>query len=266
MRPPSFGMFNEQEKLKISKVTMSQFVASENPTLAFDLEELNQRFASAHPRNVLAWCVENIPTGLVQTSAFNVNGMVIMHILYRELRLAQPVPVLFLDTLHHFPETSALVRKAQEVYALNLKVYKVPDVDSRKAFAARYGEALWDTDIEKFHQVTKVEPLERGLNELRAVAWITGRRQDQSSTRATTPIFQLDKKQRLKINPLAIWTSKDVWTYVAEHDVIYNPLHDQGYPSIGDQPTTTPVSEDEDERAGRWRGTGKTECGIHLIV
>ena len=251
-----------KRNLQISKVTMIQCVAPENPTLAFALEELNQRFETAHPRNVLAWCLENIPTGLVQSSAFNVNGMVIMHILYQELN-ARPVPVLFLDTLHHFPETLALVRKATEVYGLDLKVYKVPDVDSREALAARYGEALWETDTEKFYQLTKVEPLARGLNELLTVAWITGRRRDQSSTRAQTPIFELDRKQRLKINPLANWTYNDIWTYVVEHGVIYNPLHDQGYPSIGDQTTTTPVAEGEDERAGRWRGTSRTECGIH---
>lgn len=242
---------------------MSNCVVSKLPNFDFDLEQLNLRFSCCHPRSVLAWCLENIPKGLVQTSAFNVNGMVIMHILYRELRLAQPVPVLFLDTLHHFPETLALVRKATELYNLNLKVYKALDADSREAFAKRYGEALWDTDTDKFYQLTKIEPLERGLEELHAVAWITGRRRDQSSNRATTPIFELDKFQRLKINPLATWTYKDVWTYVAEHDVIYNPLHDQGYLSIGDQTTTTPVSEGEDERAGRWRGKGRTECGIH---
>jgi phosphoadenosine phosphosulfate reductase len=245
---------------------MSQIVANENATLSFDLEELNQRFETAYPRIILAWCVENIPTGLVQSSAFNVNGMVIMHILYRELRPVQSVPVLFLDTLHHFPETLALVHDATKFYGLNSKVYKVLDVDSRAAFAARYGEALWDKDIEKFHQLTKIEPLERGLRELQAVTWLTGRRRDQSSVRASTSIFQFDKKQRLKINPLATWTRQDVWAYVTEHKVLYNPLHDRGYPSIGDEPTTTGVSEDEDERAGRWRGTDKTECGIHTFV
>jgi len=243
---------------------MSQSVAPKLPKLTFDLEELNLRFGCCHPRDVLTWCVENFPTGLVQSSAFNVNGMVIMHMLDQELRVAQPIPVLFLDTLHHFPETLELVRKATDAYNLNLKVYKVPDVDSREAFAERYSEALWDKDIDKFYQLTKIEPLERGLNELRTVAWITGRRRDQSLTRIQMPIFGLDKKQRLKINPLATWTRKEVWNYVAEHNVIYNPLYDQGYASIGDQPTTTPVNEGEDERAGRWRGIGKSECGIHI--
>lgn len=241
---------------------MTQCFAPKLSTAAFDLEELNMRFSCCHPRNILAWCVENFPSGLVQTSAFNVNGMVIMHMLYQELQV-DTVPVLFLDTLHHFPETLALVRQAVEVYKLNLKIYKVPDVDSREAFADLYGEALWNTDIDKFYQLTKIEPLERGLRELGATAWITGRRRDQSLTRSNTPIFGFDKLERLKVNPLANWTYKDVWNYVANHNVIYNPLHDQGYPSIGDQTTTTPVKEGEHERAGRWRGKSRTECGIH---
>jgi phosphoadenosine phosphosulfate reductase len=78
------------------------------------------------------------------------------------------------------------------------------------------------------------------------------------------PIFELDTQERLKINPIANWTRKETWAYVFEHDVIYNPLHDQGYPSIGDEPITTPIADGEDERAGRWRGMGKTECGIHI--
>jgi phosphoadenosine phosphosulfate reductase len=78
------------------------------------------------------------------------------------------------------------------------------------------------------------------------------------------PVFELDAKQRLKVNPLASWTRKESWTYAFKHDVIYNPLHDQGYASIGDEPITTPVADGEDERAGRWRGTGKLECGIHI--
>ena len=231
-------------------------------TNSLDLEHLNREFETAHPKDILTWSIENTPTGLVQTSAFNVDDMVITHILYRELN--HPVPVIFLDTLYHFRETLELVAKAQEVYDLDLKIYKTPDVDSRTAFAAKYGVALWNSDITKFHHVTKIEPLQRGLDELNTIAWITGRRRDQAVTRANMPVFELDSQNRLKINPLASWTRNDSWNYVAEHSVIYNPLHDQGYPSIGDEPITTQIAEGEDERAGRWRGMGKTECGIHI--
>jgi phosphoadenosine phosphosulfate reductase len=243
---------------------MTQSVDAPAQGQQFDLDALNQQFDTATPQEILAWSVENIPTGLVQTSAFNVDDLVLTDILYKQLKPDQPVPVLFLDTLHHFPQTLELVAKVKELYNLNLQVYKIQDVDTREAFAAKYGEALWDADILKFHDLTKIEPLQRGLNELSTVAWITGRRRDQATTRADMPVFELDKQGRLKINPLASWTRKDSWAYVAEHGMIYNPLHDQGYPSIGDEPITTPVGEGEDERAGRWRGTGKTECGIHI--
>lgn len=243
---------------------MTQSTQSPIQPSNFNLDELNQRFDTAHPREILAWCVENIPTGFVQTSAFNVDDLVITDILYRDLKPETPVPVIFLDTLYHFPQTLELVAKAKELYNLDLQVYKIPDIDSREAFAAQYGDALWDKDIQQFHHLTKIEPLQRGLAELNTVAWITGRRRDQAVTREDMPVFELDNQERIKVNPLAAWTRKASWTYVHEHNVIYNPLHDQGYPSIGDEPITTPVAEGEDERAGRWRGTGKTECGIHI--
>lgn len=244
---------------------MTQSVEPLTQPASLDLKKLNQRFEKAHPKDILAWCTFNIPTGLVQASAFNVDDMLITDLLYRDLRPTQPVPVLFLDTLHHFPQTLDLVATATAFYHLNLKVYRVLEVDTRKAFAVRYGEALWAQDIDRFSQITKIEPLQRGLKELTAIAWITGRRRDQSETRENMPIFELDHQKRLKVNPLANWTRKETWAYVFEHDVIYNPLHDQGYPSIGDEPITAPIGKDEAERAGRWRGMdGKTECGIHL--
>jgi phosphoadenosine phosphosulfate reductase len=230
----------------------------------FDLDELNRRFETAHPSEILAWCVANIPTGLVQASAFNVDDLLITDLLYRQLQPMPPVPVIFLDTLYHFPQTLELVDKTHQHYSLDLQVYKIPTVNSREAFAAQYGEALWDQDIAQFHHLTKIEPLQRGLDELKAIAWITGRRRDQANTRSDMPVLELDAKQRLKVNPLANWTRNQTWAYVMEHGVSYNPLHDQGYPSIGDEPITTPVADGEDERAGRWRGMGKTECGIHI--
>ncbi len=230
-----------------------------------DLKKLNRKFENSHPKDILTWCTVNVPHGLVQVSAFNVDDMLITDLLYRDLQPAKPVPVLFLDTLHHFADTLELVDQAHQLYHLNLKVYRSLNVNSRSAFAAKYGESLWEKDITRFSQLTKIEPLQRGLTELKTIAWITGRRRDQSNTRSDMPIFELDGQKRLKVNPLANWTRKETWAYVFEHDVIYNPLHDKGYPSIGDEPITSPIGEGEDERAGRWRGMDdKTECGIHF--
>lgn len=224
-----------------------------------DLEQLNADFESASPQDILAWCLEHIPQGLAQSTSFSM--LAITHMLYREL--GARVPVIFLDTLHLFPETLATAQQAQREYDLDLHIYQTQGINSRAAFAEQYGEALWATDIEKFHYVTKVEPLQRAISDLNVQAWITGRRRDQSASRQKMPIFEQTDDGKLKINPLANWTRKDIWTYTMAHNVRYNPLHDQGYTSIGDEPLTTPVIAGEDERAGRWRGSVKTECGIH---
>ncbi len=263
---PSQGKIDVVQDAEFLDLIAPMTQAAQSPVQLsnLNLNALNKRFDKASPREILSWCVENIPTGFVQTSAFNVDDMVITDILYRDLQPNPPVPVLFLDTLHHFPESLELVSKAKAVYGLDLHTFKVPDVNSEEEFAAKYGEALWDTDVAQFHHLTKIEPLVRGLTELKAVAWITGRRRDQAVTRADMPVFEFDANGRMKVNPLASWTRKESWAYVYEHDTMYNPLHDEGYPSIGDRPLTTKVGEGEDERAGRWRGSEKTECGIHI--
>lgn len=221
-----------------------------------DLTELNRRFESATPQEILAWAVATVPN-LVQMTSFSMGA--ITHMLYRELQAR--TPVIFLDTLHLFPETLETANKAKHLYQLDLHTYRAEA--NHDHFVAKYGDKLWERDVERFHQVTKVEPMERALEELSVQAWITGRRRDQSANRQTMPILELDPNGRLKINPLANWTHQDLWRYTFAHHVFYNPLHDQGYTSIGDQPLTTKVQSEEDERAGRWRGSVKTECGIH---
>ncbi|MGC1310102.1 MAG: phosphoadenosine phosphosulfate reductase [Phormidesmis sp.] len=225
-----------------------------------DLDSLNQRFESASPQEILAWCIQNIPAGLVQTTSFSM--LAVTHMLYKELN--HPVPVIFLDTFHLFPETLETARKAKAAYDLDLHTYHAIGAENRETFAARYGDRLWERDIDRFYELTKVEPLARSLDDLNAQAWITGRRRDQSKLRQSLSIFERDRDGRLKVNPLANWTKKELWAYTFKHDVLYNPLHDQGYTSIGDQPLTTKTAVNEDERAGRWRGSEKTECGIHL--
>ncbi|NEQ34224.1 MAG: phosphoadenosine phosphosulfate reductase [Leptolyngbya sp. SIO4C5] len=229
-------------------------------SLDFDFDRLNERFEHSEPMEILAWCVENMSDGLAQTTSFSI--LSVTHMLYRELNT--PVPVIFLDTLHHFPETLETAERAKEFYDLDLRVYQAKHVSSREEFAARYGEALWESDVDRFHYLTKVEPLQRALSEVGVTAWVTGRRRDQSRTRQHMPIFEPDNQGRVKVNPLANWTRKELWSYTYNNNVIYNPLHDRGYTSIGDEPLTTPILPGEDERAGRWRGSVKTECGIHV--
>jgi len=128
--------------------------------------------------------------------------------------------------------------------------------------ALRHGEKLWERDPDLCCRLRKVEPLKEMLTGLQA--WVTAIRREQSVTRANTKVVERDAKFGLiKINPLAVWSKRDVWRYILEHNVPYNPLYDLGYSSIGCTPCTTPVQINEDQRAGRWRGFQKTECGLH---
>ncbi len=247
----SYSKQNVQQSSRPNKIR--HFIDSLN------IASLNQQFAQATPQEILAWCIHHIPQGLVQTTSFSL--LAVTHMLYKELD--HPVPVIFLDTLHLFPETLETSKEAKAAYGLDLHTYTAIGTDSKAAFEQRYGTKLWAEDVDRFYAVTKVEPLQRALDELDAIAWITGRRRDQSENRQDLSIFERDHQGRLKINPLANWTKAAVWAYIFEHGVLYNPLHDQGYTSIGDQPLTTPTTAGEEERAGRWRDTEKTECGIH---
>ncbi|MGH7446348.1 MAG: phosphoadenylyl-sulfate reductase, partial [Longimicrobiales bacterium] len=159
----------------------------------------------------------------------------------------------------HFPETLEHVERVRVCYDIDLRVYR--PAESRADFDAVHGPRLWARDLDRYEQVTKVEPFRRAIASLDA--YITGRRRDQSATRVDLDVVECGRPEI--INPIAAWTRRQVWDFIGAHDVPYNPLHDRGFTSIGDTPLTTPVRADEPERAGRWRGLGRTECGIHQL-
>ncbi len=200
---------------------------------------------------------ERFAPRLVMATAFGVEGCVLIDIIGRN-RL--PVDIFTLDTGLFFEETYTLWSKLEERYGLRVRAVR-PEI-SLSEQASRFGEALWERDPDRCCELRKVLPLRAALEG--AEAWISALRRDQTPERANAPLVGLDEKFGLvKINPLVEWTSHDVWEYVREHDVPFNPLHEQGYPSIGCMPCTSPVRLGEDPRAGRWRGSTKTECGIH---
>ena len=188
-------------------------------------------------------------------SGFGPGSAVLIHVL---AELGIRIPVIFIDTLYHFPETIEHVERVHERYGLDLRVHR--PADSRVAFEDLYGPRLWERDLDAYHLLTKIEPFRFAT--ARLDAWITGRRRDQSRTRSTLPVIESGRQRR--INPLAAWTRSDIWRFIRLHGLPYNPLHDDGYTSIGDEALTTRVSPGEDERAGRWRDLGRLECGIHL--
>lgn len=220
-----------------------------------DAEELSRLWEDAPAEHVVRSAVQRFSPGRVAlSSAFGPGSLVLIDIL---ARCGIRIPVLFIDTLYHFPETLEHVRAIRERYDLDLRVYR--PAQSRDAFEARYGLRLWERDLDLYHIVSKVEPFRLATANLDA--WFTGRRREQAETRATLPV--VEDGARIRINPLATWTRAQVWRYLLEHEVPYNPLYDWGYASIGDEPLTTPVGPGEHERAGRWRGLQRTECGIH---
>jgi phosphoadenosine phosphosulfate reductase len=196
---------------------------------------------------------------VVVASSFGLEDVVILDMVYDKIG-ASP-PVVFLDTLYHFEETLELVDRFEEEYELDLLVY-TPEQETREAFEREHGEELWESDVEKFHELTKLRQIDEALEG--RDAWVTGIRRQQAETRAEADAIEWDDAHGLvKVNPLVEWSRDDVWEYVEENDVPYNPLHDEGYPSVGDEPLTEPIGEGDDERAGRWSDSEKTECGLH---
>ena len=200
---------------------------------------------------------ERFAPRLVMATAFGVEGCVLIDVIGRN---QLPVDIFTLDTGLFFEETYTLWSQLEKRYGLRIR--GVQPALSLPEQANRFGEALWELDPDRCCELRKVLPLRKALEG--AEAWVTGRRRDQTPERANAPVVGFDKKFELvKINPLVEWTSSDVWEYVREHDVPFNQLHERGYPSLGCMPCTSPVRHGEDPRAGRWRGSTKTECGIH---
>ncbi len=169
------------------------------------------------------------------------------------------VDVLFLDTGYHFAETLGTRDAVDAVYPVNVRTIK-PELLVHE-HEADYGR-LYETDPDICCAIRKVWPLERALRDY--VAWGSGVRRSESASRAHTPVVAWDARRgKVKVSPLARWTDEQVDAYVAEHGVLVNPLREIGYTSIGCAPCTRPVKDGEDARAGRWAGSGKTECGLH---
>jgi phosphoadenosine phosphosulfate reductase len=236
---------------------MVAVIAVERNTSQEELRELSWTFESESPQVVLRWALEEFGDEVALATGFGAEGCVLVHMLSQIDRRAR---IFYLDTDLLFPETYALRDQLQSRYGVQFE-RRATSV-SVPAQAQQFGERLWERQPDLCCRLRKVEPLVETLTDLQA--WITAIRRDQTPARATAGIIERDQKFGLiKINPLASWSSTDVWRYIFKHDVPYNALHDSGYISIGCQPCTTAVQIGEDPRAGRWRGAAKTECGLH---
>lgn len=230
------------------------------------LKFINSTLNNLQPIDILRWAKMTFPN-LYQTTAFGVTGLVTLDMLSKIQKETPELPsidAIFLDTLYHFNETLELVEKTKKKYPnVNLHVYKPEGCQTVGEFEGKHGKELWKTNADLYDWVAKVEPAQRAYNELDVAAVLTGRRRSQGAKRESLDIVEVDEAGLIKINPLAGWSFKEVQNYIKENEVPYNDLLDRGYKSVGDWHSTEPVKEGEDERAGRWKGTEKTECGIH---
>jgi phosphoadenosine phosphosulfate reductase len=218
---------------------------------------------NAHPHHILSWAAKSVDR-LAIASSFQSSGLVMLHMLQS---IRTDLPVLFLDTGFHFDETIAFKNRIVDMWDLNI-------VDLRGKHGSvrgqnlTYGFELYRRNPDQCCFINKVEPLHRALEEFDG--WISGLRRDQSEIRSKTPVVEdqelMSGREVIKIHPLANWTKTDVNRYLAEHDIPTHPLLELGFASIGCAPCTSATGASaSDERAGRWQGFDKTECGIHNI-
>ena len=231
--------------------------------MAFDLDQSQSRAARldaelrhAHPSTVIAAAIETLGDRLALVSSFGAESAVLLHLAAQQ---KPNIPVLFLDTGMLFGQT--LDYRKQLAASLGLTDVR----DLRPAYndlaTADPQAKLWQTDTDACCHVRKVLPLDRALAEFEG--WITGRKRFHGGDRMSLPVVE-ESDGKLKFNPLANWAKAELEAYAAEHALPAHPLVAQGFPSIGCWPCTQPVEEGEDVRAGRWKGSQKTECGIHL--
>jgi phosphoadenosine phosphosulfate reductase len=230
-----------------------------SPELLDELRQASDRLEGETPQTVLRWAVDRFAPRFTMATAFGPEGMTLIHML---AGIAPETPIFNLETGYQFPETLELRDRVARRYGLTVEL-KRPE-QTVEEYEATHGGPLYRTNPSQCCFDRKIKVLREAIAGMHA--WASAIRRDQSPDRARAPIVGWDGKFGLvKVSPLANWTKRDVWKMITEQEIPYNPLHDRGYPSIGCQPCTRAVLFHEDERAGRWSGTAKTECGLHTL-
>jgi phosphoadenosine phosphosulfate reductase len=230
------------------------------PEFLAELADESARLETATPEEIIAWAHERYAPHLTMATAFGPEGCVILAML---AKIAPQTYVFNLETGYQFQQTLDLRDRIAEKYGIEVDLLQ-PEL-SVPEYEALHGGPLYKTNPTQCCFDRKITALRQAAEGHHA--WMSGIRRDQSADRSQASVVHWDKKFNLvKVSPLANWTKKDVWKRIVEQDIPYNPLHDQGFPSIGCWPCTRAVVEGEtDERAGRWSGTAKTECGLHTV-
>ena len=236
----------EQEIIKLTVNPLDRIKA-----MAFQLE-------TASPQEAIRWAFDQYGDKCAIATGFGAEGVALIDMAVR----VNPQPnVFFIDTGFLFQQTYELRSRIEERYRIKIRAFQTSLTPQSQEQA--YGPSLWSRDPDLCCRIRKLEPLKEALGGLNA--WMTAIRRDQTSARADARLIEWDYRwQLVKVNPLARLTRRDVWDYITKNNLPYNPLHDEGYPSIGCTHCTRAVGRGEDERAGRWAGHAKTECGLHV--
>jgi phosphoadenosine phosphosulfate reductase len=233
--------------------------------IASEIQSLNQQFNDQPTEKILGWAWERFGARAAIGTSFQGAGLVMIHLARKhDLQF----PIFTLDTGLLFPETVELRKRLEDFFGFEIESLE-PDLTVEQQ-ADVHGPELWTRTPDLCCMVRKVLPLRDKLVDLDC--WITGLRREQSDTRSKTDIVEVyvadenSKREIVKLNPMANWSRDAVWKYIHENKIPYNPLHDRGFRSIGCWPCTRKTGNGEDERAGRWTGFNKVECGIHTFM
>jgi phosphoadenosine phosphosulfate reductase len=227
------------------------------PALLAELAAASAALETAEPPEIIRWAAERFGDRLTMATAFGPEGCAIIHWL---AAVAPKTHVFNLETGYQFAETLDLRNRLAKRYGIEVALER-PETTVEE-YERHHGGPLYRTDSNRCCHDRKIVVIQRVLTNFDA--WMSGIRRDQSTDRAVVPIVGWDPKFGVvKISPLANWTKAKVWDLIVKENIPYNPLHDQGYVSIGCWPCTRAITAGEDERAGRWSGTVKTECGLH---
>jgi phosphoadenosine phosphosulfate reductase len=234
------------------------------PTGSIDLDETNALLEASHPEKMVAWVANRFGENLVMTSSFGAESALLLHMASQAL---PDIRVVFLDTGYLFPETWQHMEQLRRRLNLNVWVYRTRNDPIAYLRSIGQTDPTLRADRNACCAVNKNEPMNRAMKELAPAAWLRGVRRDQTPERqAMRHVSWAARYNCYAISPLLDWGSKDIYAYMKRHDLPFHPLYEKGYASIGCNPLscTRPIQAGEDDRAGRWAGTGKVECGINL--
>lgn len=229
-----------------------------------DIGASNAVLDTYDPHRILAWASEQFAPQLVMSSSFGAESALLIHM---ATRILPDIRIIFIDTGYLFPETHQFLEQLRRRFDLNIWTYRTRNDPFQYLRQSGETDPSVRQDIQSCCAANKNEPFDRAMKELKPTGWLRGIRRNQSDTRSHRQIVEFSRRYDCyAISPLLGWTSRDIYRYMKQHDLPYHPLYEKGYPSVGCNPKscTRPIQLGEDPRAGRWSGTTKQECGLHL--